>query len=234
MDENHLRNQIVSCAKGYLGSDESSEAFKNIIDTYNSELPLPRGVKMLYSWEWCACFVSSIFIQMGMQSIISKEISCTLMIEGFKKMGRWIEDDSYVPKPGDIPMYSWKDDGKGDNRLPPDHTGIVEKVENGKITVIEGNKGGKVDRRVISINGRYIRGYCIPDYESISKNYIRKEEKSSFYLYHDISDIPYWARPSVEKSISKKVVDTTDGEHFNIWETNLQTIVWLDRLGLLD
>lgn len=234
MDENEARKKIVDIARTYVGVDESTPAFKQIIDQYNEDKPLPRGVKMLYTWEWCACFVSSVFIQAQMQAAIFKEISCQSMINGFIKMGRWVEDDGYTPKPADIIMYSWRDTGEGDNKLPANHTGIVEKVENGVITVIEGNKGEKVGRRTIKINGRYIRGYCIPNFEAIKGIYKPKEVKESFYLYHDIADIPYWARPSVEKAIAKKVVDTTDGEHFNIWETNLQTIVWLDRLGLLD
>lgn len=238
MNVQEARKKIVEIAQSYVGIDESSLAFKKLIDQYNEDKPLPRGTKMLYDWEWCACFVSSVFIQAGMQAAIAKEISTYYMLEGFKKIGRWVEDDAYEPEPADIIMYSWKDDGKGDNKLPPDHVGIVEKKVSraGKvyIVVIEGNKGKKCDRREIQLNGRYIRGYCIPNFEAIEGIYKPKETKESYYLYHDISDIPSWARPSVEKAIAKKVIDAYDGEHFNIWETNLQTIVWLDRLGLLD
>ena len=34
------------------------------------------------------------------------------------------------------------------------------------ITIIEGNKGEAVARRTLAVNGRYIRGYCLPDYAS--------------------------------------------------------------------
>lgn len=234
MGTKELRSKVVEIAQSYIGIDEKSQEFKKIIELYNNDKPLPRGITMLTTWDWCACFVSSVFIEANMQSAISKEISTSLMIKGFQKLGLWVEDDGYIPDPADIIMYSWKDDGKGDNTLPPNHTGIVEKVENGVITVIEGNKNEKVARRTLKVNGRYIRGYCIPNFESIVKSYNPKEVKESVYLYHDISDIPSWARSSVEKAISKKLIETTDGEHFNIWETNLQTIVWLDRLGLLD
>lgn len=238
MNVQEARKKIVEIAQLYVGINETSPKFKEIIDRYNNDKPLPRATQMLYSWEWCACFVSSVFIEAEMQAAIVKEISTYYMLEGFKKLGRWVEDDAYDPEPADIIMYSWKDDGKGDNTLPPDHVGIVEKKVSrcGKvyITVIEGNKGEKCARREIQLNDRYIRGYCIPDFEAVEGIYRHKEKNESIYLYHDISDIPTWARPSVEKAITKKVVDTTDGEHFNIWETNLQTIVWLDRLGLLD
>ena len=61
-------------------------------------------------------------------------------------------------------MYDWDDSGLGDNRGNPDHVGIVEQVVGGTITIIEGNKGGAVARRKLAVNGRYIRGYCTPDY----------------------------------------------------------------------
>ena len=46
--------------------------------------------------------------------------------------------------------------------------GVVEKVENGLITVIEGNYHDAVGRRTIAVNGRFIRGYGLPDYASMS------------------------------------------------------------------
>lgn len=48
----------------------------------------------------------------------------------------------------------------------PNHVGIVEAVSGNTITVIEGNKGEAVARRTVAVNGRYIRGYCLPDYAS--------------------------------------------------------------------
>ena len=46
----------------------------------------------------------------------------------------------------------------------------MEKVKDGNITVIEGNKGGgtgKVARRTIKVDGRYIRGFITPHYDRI-------------------------------------------------------------------
>lgn len=61
-------------------------------------------------------------------------------------------------------MYDWDDSGAGDCTGWPDHVGIVESVEGGKITVIEGNKNNAVGRRVLAVDGRYIRGYGVPRY----------------------------------------------------------------------
>ena len=67
-------------------------------------------------------------------------------------------------------MYDWDDSGQGDNRGAPEHVGMVEAVDQtrGTMTIIEGNmgSGSVVGRRTVPIGGRYIRGYCCPDYAS--------------------------------------------------------------------
>jgi hypothetical protein len=87
------------------------------------------------------------------------------MIEKAQKLGLWVENDAYTPKNGDIIMYDWQDNGKGDNQGNPDHVGFVVKVADNKITVREGNKGGTVGNRTIDIDGKFIRGYIVPPYE---------------------------------------------------------------------
>ncbi len=42
----------------------------------------------------------------------------------------------------------------------------MEAVNGNTITVIEGNMSNKVGERALQVNGRYIRGYCLPDYAS--------------------------------------------------------------------
>ena len=86
------------------------------------------------------------------------------MIELMKKLGSFVENDAYVPLPGDILFYDWQDTGKGDSVGAPDHVGIVEKISGGVITVIEGNYSDMVKRRNIAVNGRYIRGFGVPKY----------------------------------------------------------------------
>lgn len=44
--------------------------------------------------------------------------------------------------------------------------GIVTEVSGGSITVIEGNMSDAVGYRHLSVNGRYIRGYGVPNYAS--------------------------------------------------------------------
>lgn len=162
--EQELRQNVVSVMRGWLGYSEKNGKFRSIIDLYNTQRPLPRGYKVQYTDEWCATTVTAAGIQAGLHDIILGECSCSRMIALYQAVGRWMENDAYRPQPGDIIMYDWQDSGGGDNTGAPDHVGIVEKVEGSTITIIEGNKGQAVATRTMAVNGRYIRGYCLPDY----------------------------------------------------------------------
>ena len=159
------REAIVSEAISHIGVKEGTVLHHKIIDRYNSRKPLPRGYAVKYTDPWCATFISYLAIVMGYTDIIPVECGCPQMITIAKQMGIWVEDDSYVPKPGDIVLYDWQDSGVGDNTGTADHIGIVEKVVGNMETVIEGNYQDSVKRRELAVNGRYIRGYIVPRYK---------------------------------------------------------------------
>lgn len=152
------RDKVVSIMRGWLGKKEANGSFKEIIDIYNAHKPLARGYKVKYTDEWCATTVSAAFIKAGLTKIAPTECSCAKMIELHKALGQWIEGNTYTPLPGTIIMYDWQGEGN------PDHVGIVEKVNGKEITVIEGNKNSAVERRILTVGDRYIRGYCVPNY----------------------------------------------------------------------
>ena len=172
-------SKIVEQAIAWLGFSESSGKHKQIIDVYNAHRPLARGYKVKYTDAWCATFVSAVAIKVGYTDIIPTECGCGHMRDHFIKMGAWAEDESRTPNPGDIVFYDWEDNGVGDNRGGCDHVGIVEKVVNGKITVIEGNYSNSVKRRTLSVNGRYIRGYGVPKYDPEATNTETKTESAT-------------------------------------------------------
>lgn len=177
MTEDFYRRKLVDNAVAFIGANEMDGSFKTIIDAYNSITPLPRNYKLSYNDAWCAAFVSAIAKMSGLLSIIPAECSCFYMIDGFKKLDRWEERDDYTPKTGDIIFYDWDDNGIGDNTGTPEHVGIVEKCGENAISVIEGNYSNSVKRRTLIVNGKYIRGYGIPDYKAISSETIPWYEK---------------------------------------------------------
>lgn len=160
------REKIVAQARSWIGCKESDGSHKTIIDTYNSHKPLARGYKLKYTDAWCAGFASACAIACGATDIIPTEVSCQKQIALFQSKGIWVEDDAYTPNPGDFIFYDWQDTGAGDNKGNSDHVGIVEKVVDGVITVIEGNCSNAVKRRTLKVNGKYIRGYGVPKYNS--------------------------------------------------------------------
>ena len=164
MTESQLRQRVVDVMRGWLGWSEANGKHRAIIDLYNTQRPLPRGYAVRDDDEWCATCVTAAGIQAGLPDIILGECSCSKMISLYRAKGQWMEDDGYRPRPGDIIMYDWQDTGKGDNTGAPDHVGVVAEINGDTMTIMEGNKGEAVATRKVSVNGRYIRGYCLPDY----------------------------------------------------------------------
>lgn len=162
-------SKIINLSKSWIGRKESDGSHKYIIDLYNSQSKLPRNYKVKYTDSWCATFISALAIKLGYTDIIPVECGCQEMINLFKKIGCWQEDESVKPKEGWILFYDWQDNGQGDNKGWSDHVGIVESVSGDSITVIEGNRSNMVKRVVIKVNAVTIRGYGVPKYDAESK-----------------------------------------------------------------
>lgn len=164
MTESQARQKIVDIITGWVGRSMKDGTHKPIIDIYNGHKPLARGYAVKYTDPYCAVTVSAAAIEAGYTDIIPTECGCPQMVELFKRLGRWQENDAYVPQIGDVIFYDWQDTGVGDNVGVPDHVGIVVSVSDLSIKAAEGNLNGAVGYRTLCVNGRYIRGYGVPDY----------------------------------------------------------------------
>ncbi len=131
------------------------------------------GGQPYWSWygfesrvEWCACFVSWCANECGYieAGIIPKFAGCINGVNWFKARGQWT-DNSAEPILGMIIFFDWEDesDGGGLDGLP-DHVGIVEKVENGRVYTIEGNTSNSYRERSYPLGHYEILGYGIPCY----------------------------------------------------------------------
>ena len=172
--EAEARQRVISIAVSWYGKKEADGSHRSIIDLYNGHTPLARGYKVRYTDAWCATYGSAVAIAAGYTDIIPTECGCGQMIAAFQAMDRWVENDAYIPSPGDYIFYDWDDTGAGDCTGWPEHVGIVISVSGDVIKVIEGNKDDAVGYREIKVNGRYIRGYGVPDYGA--KTVIKKPE----------------------------------------------------------
>lgn len=163
-EEEAIRLQLVEQAESWLGRRESDGSHRVIIDTYNAHEPLARGYAVQYTDNWCAAFVSAAAIACEMTDIIPTECGCQKQIELFQALDRWVEDDSYVPLPGDIIYYCGNDRGLDDCTAWSDHVGIVVGTNGSFIKVIEGNRNDSVSYRILPIDSPGIRGFGIPAY----------------------------------------------------------------------
>ena len=143
MTETELRQKVVSTALAWLGTREYSAKHQEMLGIYNSQSPLPRGTRMLASWPWCAAFVSTVSLQCGLRDVMPTECGCPGMVRLYQEIGRWAEDDAYIPSPGDVIFYDWQDTGYGDNAGQPDHVGIVTGfADDGRVLMCHCMRGG--------------------------------------------------------------------------------------------
>ena len=62
-------------------------------------------------------------------------------------------DGSYEPSPGTIIFFDWEGDGV------TDHTGIVQRCENGTVYTVEGNSGDTCRTKTYPVGSSVIYGY---------------------------------------------------------------------------
>lgn len=231
--EKELRHKVVNIMKGWLGWSEVNGKFKAIIDLYNTQKPLPVGHKMKYTDEWCAATVTAAGMQAGLSDIILGECSCSRMIALYKAKGRWMEDDAYRPDIGDILMYCWKD---GDNYATtdqtanPNHVGFVGAVNSNTMTIYEGNKGEAVATRTVPINGRYIRGYCLPDYASKATTIKTEAEEDDDMDISKLTDADIEALAARLDTVLSKKEPSDWSKEARIWAEG-QNIISGDQAG---
>lgn len=113
--------------------------------------------------NWCACFVSWCAEQCGYieNGAVPKFANCAWAVNWFKQNGLWQEQD-FNPRVGDIIFFDW-DDEDGQDSIA-DHTGIVQKVSDGLVYVIEGNAADECRLKSYTLGEYEILGYGVPRY----------------------------------------------------------------------
>lgn len=162
-----------------LLAPENSELWFNLLYGYaaeNSEIVAVAlsqvgnvGGQPYWSWygfasrvNWCACYVSWCANECGYieSGTIPKFAGCVQGSNWFKRRGQWAPR-SAEPVPGMIIFFDWDQDGQDGL---PDHVGIVERVEGGRVYTVEGNSGDQCRRNSYPLGWYEIYGYGMPDY----------------------------------------------------------------------
>ncbi len=123
------------------------------------------GGEKFWSWygfservEWCACFVSWCANECGLIEADKLPMFSYCDPAIFKERGQW-RDTDYTPSPGDLVFFDWISDGYQDGEA--DHVGIVEKVEDGVLYTIEGNRSNACGRFEYAIDDPVLYGYIV-------------------------------------------------------------------------
>lgn len=170
MTENELRQKVADIINAWVGATKGSAKHLEILEIYNTHRPLARGYTVKVTDAYCATTASAAYIKAGIAEYTGTECGVEKYTLVAKGLGIWVEDDAHAPKIGDACVYDWDDNGVGDCTGAGDHIGIVTATGGGKFTVTEGNmSGGKVGKRTMAVNGKYIRGFICPDFAAIAK-----------------------------------------------------------------
>lgn len=226
MTETELRQTFVSVIRGWVGLSKRAQTHRPIVDLYNTIRPLPAGYRLTYWDAYCAATPSAAAQKLGITDIVFPECGTGRLIELYRKAGRWVEDDAFVPRVGDLLLYYWGDDGKGDCSANSSHVGTIARTDGRKLTVIEGNMGagGEVGYRTMEVNGRYIRGYCCPDFASVADTVSPEWQKEFDAMQKKLrdNDASSWSESArdwaVREGIIQGVGTLPDGTPNYAWE----------------
>ena len=117
------------------------------------------GGQPYWSWygfnsrvEWCACFVSWCYGQMGLSE--PRFAACQSQgIPWFQSHGQWGGRDYANIAPGDAIFFDWDLDGSAD------HVGIVVGTDGSRVYTVEGNSGDACKIKSYSLSYECIKGY---------------------------------------------------------------------------
>ncbi len=102
--------------------------------------------------EWCACFVSWCYNQMGKSE--PRFAACQSQgIPWFQSHGQWGDRNYSNIAPGDAIFFDWDLDGSAD------HVGIVIGTDGSRVYTVEGNSGDACKVKSYDLNYQCIKGY---------------------------------------------------------------------------
>lgn len=174
-------------------------------------------------FDWCDVFVDwCVWMAAGKDKSKAETVECQNgpygAGVGFSARYYKAQDRFYTsgPKAGDQIFF-------GDN----DHTGLVEKVDGGRVYTIEGNtNNAMVERKSYSLASTWIMGYGRPKYE--------EETEMRYEKLKDIEESDY--RSTIDKLIKKGIIKGKGGSGedllLDLGEDAVRILVYLDRQGV--
>lgn len=253
--------KLLNIARGEIGYLEKASNSKLDSKTENAgnndytkyardldALGVYDGKKNGYAWcdvfvDWCfiRAFGLETALKMTAQPMGGYGAGCTNSSQYYQRAGRFFVSD---PRPGDQIFFK-----AGNGKMS--HTGIVEKVESGRVYTIEGNtsgasgviaNGGGVKAKSYSLNYDKIGGYGRPDYSLVAEDEEMDIEKFK-ELWREMrkelqdNDASDYSKEAREWAVKNGLVKGGNEEAFNgMWEDILsreQMVTLLFRFAQL-
>ena len=108
--------------------------------------------------EWCACFVSWCYGQMGLSE--PRFAACQSQgVPWFQSRGQWGARGYENIAPGDAIFFDWDLDGTAD------HVGLVIGTDGSRVYTVEGNSGDACKIKSYDLNYQCIKGYGLMNWD---------------------------------------------------------------------
>ena len=204
-------SELLELARRQIGVKESPPSSNNV--RYNTWY-YGREVSGA-AYPWCMVFVQWVFAQAGVKLPV-RTASCGALMRAAKAAGCWVTKGY---QPGDVVIYDFP------GGAATDHCGIVEAVDDSRVSAIEGNTssasdadGGAVERRARKF--AQIVGAVRPTYD--------KEVEE--VRYNTVEECPSWARETVQKLVDKGYLGG-NGQGLDLSHDMVRVLVIQDRAG---
>lgn len=170
------------------------------------------------AYPWCMVFVQWVFDRASVK-LPTRTASCGALMRAAQAAGCWVTKGY---RPGDVVIYDFP------GGAATDHCGIVEAVDDSRVSAIEGNTsssndadGGAVERRTRRLP--LIAGAVRPTFD----------EEVEEMRYNTVAECPDWARETVQKLIDKGYLGG-DGQSLDLSRDMVRILVIQDRAGSFD
>ena len=170
------------------------------------------------AYPWCMVFVQWVFDRASVK-LPTRTASCGALMRAAQAAGCWVTKGY---RPGDVVIYDFP------GGAATDHCGIVEAVDDSRVSAIEGNTsssndadGGAVERRTRRLS--LIAGAVRPTFD----------EEVEEMRYNTVAECPDWARETVQKLINKGYLGG-DGQSLDLSRDMVRILVIQDRAGSFD
>ena len=197
---------VVAVAKSQIGYKESTKNFKLADDGKTK-----KGYTRYGDWygdkygDWSAMFASFVYHYAGVsKKTVPVNSGAYAWTVDLKKSGLYKTTSDYSPAAGDLVFFDTDKDGKADQ------VGVVEKVTDTKITVVEGDYKDEVAENSYKVSDGTITGYCSLPTKEEKKVTTLRSKKQARAVANEINLNDYVTSGTFEKKQGSMWIESSE------------------------